>query len=319
MRALTDLRYGLFAAALLATGATAQVVPGNPIDPLSIADDDFARHRRPAEWQGLSVRPIIFAENGVTWRVWRIANLRRPRGPLWFVPHDNENAAFDAALELVRSWGGVAIVVDVDPFGASYDARFNRSSGEPIDPNRNFYDAFPLYSTTLLADLAGGRGPIVALHTNAAGYDSTLSLCGPRGDTGSGEISVLFCDATRSPRRAVAPRWPFDDTDTLAVSPALAGADPRASFCAKRLIALDFNLVFERVGSSDGSLSNYAALHGLDYVNLETRDRGLDPAGLAAARDRLVAMADAVMRECVAIPVVRLDPASKAPRHRPRR
>src|SRR5207244_904631 len=69
------------------------------VDPLSVQDDDFARHRDPADWRGLTVSRIEFREERGAWRLWRIANVRHRRGPLWFVPHDNENAGFEAGLE----------------------------------------------------------------------------------------------------------------------------------------------------------------------------------------------------------------------------
>ena len=68
----------------------------------------------------------------------------------------------------------------------------------------------------------------------------------------------------------------------------------------------DYNLVFERVGYSDGSLSNYAAQHGLAYVNVETEERGSSPTGIALARDRLVDMIDKVMQRCGPVPGVAL-------------
>lgn len=283
------------------------------VDPLTIDDDDFARVRDPAVWQGLQVRRISFVEGMASWRIFRIANLRRPAGPLWMIPHDNENASFAAGLEAVRSWGGVMIAVDTGPRDGYYDARFNGAvaGGEVIDPNRNFYEAFPVYIGTLLADLpagdaVGGGRPIIALHINAFGFDPSLARCGPPGTGGSGEISVALCDAKHLPRRATTMRWPFDDDDTLALTPYAIGGDATTGFCARRMMARDFNLVFESVGISDGSLSNYALYHGLRYINLETRDRGDDPAGIAAARGRLLAMIDTVMAECVAMPRVEL-------------
>ena len=68
------------------------------VDPLSVQDDDFARHRDAGEWRGLRVDRIDFRVERATWRLWRIADTAHPHGPLWFVPHDNENAGFEAAL-----------------------------------------------------------------------------------------------------------------------------------------------------------------------------------------------------------------------------
>ncbi|HEX7850156.1 MAG TPA: hypothetical protein VF485_10545, partial [Sphingomonas sp.] len=70
----------------------------------------------------------------------------------------------------------------------------------------------------------------------------------------------------------------------------------------------DMNIMFEHVVTSDGSLSNYALFRGLPYVNLETQDRGIDPAGLANARGRLLAMIGTVMARCAPIEGLALRP-----------
>jgi hypothetical protein len=60
----------------------------------------------------------------------------------------------------------------------------------------------------------------------------------------------------------------------------------------------DFNIGFEKIVTSDGSLSNYAILSDLDYINLETQDRGAGEAELADARARIHTMVDGAMRLC---------------------
>ena len=75
----------------LAGIAPEPAIRGEAVDPLTIADDDFARHRDPATWRGLSVSKIEFREERGSWRLFRVANVKNPRGPLWFVPHDNED------------------------------------------------------------------------------------------------------------------------------------------------------------------------------------------------------------------------------------
>lgn len=284
------------------------------IDPLQVDDDDFIRHRDPALWAGLSVQRIGFREGEAGWRFWRIVNPRKPAGPLWVVTHDNENATFAAALDGVRSWGGVAIVVDTQAADSGYAARFNRDSGgaKPIDPNRNFREAQPLYAARVLRDLVSSDGLIVALHTNAAGFDPALKPCpGQPRSNGSGDISVRLCTSRFSPRSAARPVWPFDTEDTLALVPHLAGGDPFGGFCARQLAALDFNIVYERVGQSDGSLSNYAAQHGIDYINFETRDLGDGAPGIAQGRDRLVRMIDRMMDRCAPIGGLALHPEAQ--------
>lgn len=294
-------RAALAAALWLVLGGMRQDdgVRRTPVDPLTVADDDFARHRDPAEWRGLAVSRIEFQEERGTWRLFRIANAKKPRGPLWFVPHDNENAAFEAALAGVRKHGGVVIAVDS---GIVEDGRRRNGAvdrGRPIDPNRNFRDGYPRYASTVLADYRGGARPIIALHTNSPGFDTAASSCNQSDRPGQGKVSIRFCDDVMQPRPSQRRDWPFDDDDTLAYVPWRSGTSSSTAWCAGALARADFNLVHERVAVSDGSLSNYALLRGLDYVNFETQERGLDPAALAQARDRLAAMADRALKLCV--------------------
>ena len=321
MKALAIL-YGLFAA-LLAPVASAQIVSApiqkivTPVDPMTMGTDDFTRLASPAVWDGLSVTRVEFREDRAFWRAYRIVNLRKPNGPLWFVPHDNENGAFQAAVYAVRSFGGVVIAVEEARSLAGPDDRRNAdvTYGKPIDPNRNFRDDTPNYAATLLADLQGGGRMIVALHTNEPGYDASESTCGPRppANTGKGEISVLLCSDLYSPRPSVGAQWPYDDTDSVAIVSYLGDRSPASGFCARALSAADMNIMFEHVVTSDGSLSNYALMRGLPYVNLETQDRGTDPGGLAEARSRLLAMIDDVMFRCAPIDGVALRPPLREP------
>lgn len=269
-----------------------------PVDPLTLADDDFARHRDPATWRGLAVTRIEFQEERGSWRLFRIANTAKPRGPLWFVPHDNENAGFEAALAGVRKHGGVIIAVDsgITEDGKRRNAAVDR--GRPIDPNRNFRDGYPRYANTILADYARGASPIIALHTNSPGFDTAASHCNQSDRPGRGEVSIRFCDDVMQPHPSQSRAWPFDDDDSLAYVAWRSGASPWSAWCGRALATADFSVVFERVAVSDGSLSNYTLLRGMPYVNFETQERGIDPARLAESRNRLVAMIDRALNLC---------------------
>lgn len=297
-----------FAWLLAGVAGAATPIAREPIDPLTIADADFARHREPALWQGLSVTRLAVEEGPVSWRLFRIANDVRPDGPLWVVTHDNENATFAAMLVALRSYGGVAIVVDSGASDDDDSARFNWfTGGRPIDPNRHFFDRNPGYVGAVLGDLGtGAKRLIVALHTNEPDFDPGLTGCGGRRGQGGGNISIRLCSQRWHPVAAPDARWPFDDDDSLALVPFLAARPQASAICGPAFVAARYNVMFERVSSSDGSLSNYAVQHGLAYVNVETRDRGNDPAGIGAARDRLVAMIDGVMERCGDVPPVRL-------------
>lgn len=308
-----------FVALALALGwvrpALAQATPppvppawSEAIDPLTVDDEDFGRYRDPGEWAGLSLRRLIFTDGELTWRVWRIVNEQHRDGPLWVLPHDNENATFGAMLVALHSYGGVAMAIDNDA------ARMNDDGavGRPVDPNRHFYDAIPLYADRILADLGVPPRLIIALHTNSPGFDQSISLCPIAGLAGSGDISIRLCTARYIPHPSLKHGWPFDDEDSLALVPFVAGSDWRAAFCARHLMAADFNLITEQVATSDGSLSNYALAHGLTYINFETRERGSDPAGLADAQGRLVTMIDRAMALCTNLQRVVLVPPSSA-------
>lgn len=294
------IRYALLAASWLALSASDPARPTvTRVDPLSVQDDDFARHRDPAAWKGLSVHRIEFREERADWRLWRIDNARRRRGPLWFVPHDNENAGFEAALAAVRRYGGTIIAVDAGLAPESDGERMNQAVryGRPVDPNRNFDSALPGYAEAILGWHGHGM-PIIALHTNAKGFDPSDSRCNRSDPSGSGVISIRYCDDTLIPSASQGRAWPFDDDDTVAFATFLAKGSANDAFCRDQMVAADFNVVQERVVTSDGSLSNYAVLHGLAYLNFETLDPGLESRPLAAARNRLTHMIDRALAMC---------------------
>lgn len=300
------VRYGnmRLSAYLLAGLAALTPAKAEPVDPTLIRHADFVRHAD-ADWTGLSVRRQSVADQGVTWKLWRIANRQRQDGPLWVVPHDNENAAFAAGLAAVRRWGGTLIAVDSGNDDSSRAARYvHAHDGSRLDPNRTFTEDYLGYVAAVLADLGRAPRAIVALHTNAAGFDPSLATCGGSGETdraggGSGGISILLCNDTYTPRPAATRSWPWDDDDSVVIAPYLAAGAPGDGWCQRKLIAGNFNVTFEKVGASDGSLSNYAALRGLPYLNFETRELGADEAGIAAAGQRLTAMVDAAMIRCL--------------------
>ena len=288
-------------AASLLLGAAAPGVNVARVDPLALQDDDFARHRDLATWRGLTVERITFTEERARWRLWRVRDPQRPGGPLWFVPHDDENAGYEAALLLLRKYGGTLIAADAGIVPGGDGRRTNAAVefGRPIDPNRNFSDGKPLYGRVILEPLANGAWPMIALHTNGEGYDKAESTCARAEDPdGRGVISAHMCNDTYMPHASRAKAWPFDDPDNVAIATYLASKGPRTTFCGDALAAADYNVMFEKVVNTDGSMSNHAVLHGIAYLNFETLETGLDPQALAKARDRLVAMVDGAMRLC---------------------
>jgi hypothetical protein len=224
-------------------------------------DGDFVRHRAALSEPGLCITQTSFDERGVTWRLQIVKSDRT--GPLWVVPHDNENSGFDTAVFGLTHYGGVIVAVETN------GERFNG----PIDPNRNFSAdgigcaaignaASPKFVSVFMDNLAPGE-PVFALHSNAKGSSAY---------GGSGNISMKtpYSNATPYPARKVVNLFRNDDTMIFV---ATVGKPSRE--ITGRVAALNeqgINVMLESVSpqKSDCSMSNYMVLTGRkDYLNLE--------------------------------------------------
>lgn len=138
--------------------------------------------------QNMCVYDINFKENKYNWKMLLIVNLNKPKGAFWFLPHDNENTAFGAAVYASKKYGGGFLAVN------SGGKRFFKGQ----DPNRNFGDtvqtakicrgqknAAPKYAKVIFSIIdkyKSSNMPYLALHNNANGYS---------GNGGRGGISIL--------------------------------------------------------------------------------------------------------------------------------
>ncbi len=289
----------LFPLALLAAPALAQ-----PLDPLTIVDDDFARHRNALAWQGLKVERIAVTENGYVWQMYRITNAAKPVGPAWIILHDNEDPAFDSALAAVRRHGGAMIVVDTPgaqrnmPPGPASPAALKCQAETPpgtrlCDPNRNFGAGTPKFTSAILSIRQPGQ-PVIAIHTNTPGIAGD-------GKGGSGTISLRNAAGVVKPGS-----WPKppirktggmnDDSFVLIPVASLPSAPDPA--CGAKVIAAGVNVYYERVTAAkdDGSLSNHILLRAPGaFFNLEARHPEGDG---GTPHDRHAAMVAAVIAHC---------------------
>ncbi|MFZ1477974.1 MAG: hypothetical protein WAT18_09535, partial [Sphingorhabdus sp.] len=190
---------------MLATSASGTPPVWTATTSAALADDDLARHSQdPAYLDGLALTSLSFSENGFAWQLLRFDNLAKPDGPLWVVPHDDENAAFEAVIAALRLHGGRAIVVN-----SSGSLRRQSGSGRcgvrsgivsACDPNRNFAADAPLFTAAFLDQIVPGQ-PIIALHTNGHGFSGD-------GKGGRGDITIL--DATAYAKGRIKPRaWGY--------------------------------------------------------------------------------------------------------------
>lgn len=248
----------------------------------TIKDDDVLRHEgQPDYFAGIQIEEQIFRENGFVWHLLRLTNKATPVGPLWVVPHDDENAAFEGAIAALKMYGGVAVVVNSGPGSARRQAgkgtcgvRYDVVTS--CDPNRNFAASSPKFTNAFLAQRGAGQ-PVIALHTNSPGFSGD-------GHGGRGEITILdaaaFQQQKLQPRPgghfALKPKAEMANYDTLALIAYLAQkGEPSAAAiaCGRAMTGAGVHFWHERVGQSDGSMSNYLAINRPDiaYLNAESR------------------------------------------------
>lgn len=237
----------------------------------SDSDNDLAAVD-PALLGGLCASVTHVSDIGRTWVIQRFQS-GRP-GPLWVVPHDDENSAFASAIAAVHRHGGILVAVD------NNGARTNAS----VDPNRVFGSAGrchgdgsgPVaahFTREMLRYRFAGQ-PIIALHSNLPGYDGD-------GAGGGGNTSILFGGRHRTPYAAAAP-YPgsVSPADTLVFMAGLSRRPDQATAqTIARLNGAGVNVMYEHVSRlwTDCSLSNFALLSNLGpYINIETVDGDVD-------------------------------------------
>lgn len=243
-------------------------VPVSPecLDPALVDDADFVDHIEALSNPSFCIRLDRFEENGLAWRIVTIRNLAQP-GPLWAVPHDEEDAAFVSALYALEHYGGVAVVIEnagerlvggFDPnhlFAADdASAKLCESVGSPA----------PRYVEAFLRDWNAAY-PVIALHSNWDGY---------AGAGGLGTISINLNDDKMIPFPSAVAEGRFADEDTIAM---LVGTvDPAASSNAEA--AIDWfnrhgvHVIYRLVTPENNgcTLADYVTLNRLgSYINLE--------------------------------------------------
>ena len=271
-------------------------------------DDDITRNiSRDGFFDGIQISEVRFSENGFDWHLIQFSSIEKPDGPNWIVPHDDENAAFDAMIAAIQKYGGTGISVN----SGTGSARLQSGAGvcgvksarvTSCDPNRNFDAQTPVFTAAFVNMLKPDQ-PVIALHTNSHGFSGD-------GAGGRGDITIYDrkafarggIKARENGRLADNPTGDMDNPDTLALSAFLArsGQPPEDdAACGKGMTQSGVHFWHEAVGKSDGSLSNYLILNRPDiaYMNAESRAE-IDPA-LAAGRHAV--MIKTYLEKCAAL------------------
>lgn len=301
----------LFAAAAFLFSGNVQAAEWLNVSDDQIADmqdDDLDRHQAESGYlNGIAVGETRFSENGFQWHLLRFTSTEKPQGPLWIVLHDDENAAFETMIAALRHYGGTGIAVNTGPSSTrrqlgTGNCGVRAATATACDPNRNFDRRSPLFTASIIEQHIAGQ-PIIALHTNSHGFSGD-------GEGGRGDISMLDARAYR--QGIVHPRIGghfgngsvglLDDPDIYAILPysAAKGISETDILCRSALNAAGAHVWHERVGTSDGSLSNYIALNLPDVRYLNAEAKRDDALSVAAEAQR--AIVDTYLAKCVPQP-----------------
>lgn len=241
------------------------------LDVTKITEPDIRAQKRILGHKKFCIKEKKLNEAGLDWRIFVIKNKKKKSGPLFVVPHDNENSAFSAGVHGLNKYGGTLVAVEAG----------ERRIFKGQDPNRNFGTnrttanrcrlqraPAPRYTHLMLKHRKRGQ-PIIALHSNANGFS---------GNGGRGNISIKRKGDAIPFVSSIARSRRLKDEDTLIVlaSTKRPSQDRRLSrkveyFTKKAGI----NVLYERVttAKNDCSLSNYAALNGIGpYFNIEVEN-----------------------------------------------
>ena len=213
-----------------------------------------------------------------------VRHRRDPDRLLWYAPHTNEAVAFRNAVAAVIHHHGTLVAIrtpdgerclkDQDPnrvFG-TLQGGGDSCSGKGVRCTPSASGTVPPFTAEVMNWHAAGA-PIVGLHTNEKGYDSSAGCSRP---TGRGNVTAACSRRSLTVLRPDKPARGSSPDDTMVYvaaansSETAFGLDPGLASVVKDLRGLRTNVIFERVGRTDCSLSNYAVLHGIPhYFNVE--------------------------------------------------
>jgi hypothetical protein len=246
-------------------------VPSSCLDPARSGNPDILRHLSAIRSARLCYRPELVDEGRFQWRFHVFHHPEDPAGPFWVLPHDDEDAAFEAAVHAVDTYGGGFLAIDTG------QRRYFRGQ----DPNRNFSTTWsesalcreqarpaPLFTAAVLKHYKRSRGfPYLSLHNNDNGW---------RENGGRGTVSVYRNNSVLRGMRGTSATAALRDEDNLVY---IAGtrpfaSDPDSGERARALNRLGLNVVYRHVTSRsfNCSLSDYVTWNRLgDYYNIEAQ------------------------------------------------
>jgi hypothetical protein len=211
---------------------------------------------------------LTFKEGQYRWDMLLVTHPKASHGAFWFLPHDNENTAFDSAVYAVSKYGGGFLSV------LSGGKRYHAGQ----DPNRNFAKshhklsscryqkaASPVYTQNVfrIIDTFRGSGiPYLSLHNN----------------TNGGGVSILRSSKSvhsflAYPLKEVKQGRGLKDEDSLIYMAGKASTPPKSKL--NRLLQQGIHVKYEVVTprNNDCSMSNYVVIGkgSTKYYNIEAQ------------------------------------------------
>ncbi len=207
----------------------------------------------------LCVKRITFKDGPFKWNMLLIFNSKK--GPFWFLPHDNENSAFDSAVYATLKYGGGFLAILND------NKRYNHHQ----DPNRNFSYSHkrvckeqlaPSYRYTsiifnIIDSFKEPNMPYLALHNN----------------TNGGSVSALITTSKVKSFIANSKDRFLNDPDNLVYIAGTSKTLPTNKI--NKLLENGLNVRYEIVNrvNNDCSISNFIVLNRgtTNYYNIEAQ------------------------------------------------
>lgn len=239
-------------------------------DQIRTSSDSDVRNSADAIIRGglcYSVKPV--KEHGKVWTFQTFANLAHPDGPVWYLPHDNENTAFKAAVYAVAAYGGKFLALHTK----------DQRNLKGTDPNRNF--GLTLKEVAACKSISGRPTPEYTKEVMRA-FKGRSEILTMHNNTNGGTVSAAHSDAknTGMPAPKNSRRISDDMDDFIYVTGARPPSRPsEAKDDAIALRKAGVNVVYEFVTlrNTDCSLSNHAALNNKRYFNIEAQHGRLGP------------------------------------------
>jgi len=218
--------------------------------------------------KNLNVSLLGFREGKLKWYMFLVTNPKKPNGPFWFLPHDNENSAFDSAVYATQKYGGgfLAVYSGGKRYNMGQDPNRNFSLSSSKEPSCRYQNApSPIYTSTVMRVINGYKAPnmpYLALHNNTNGGGISILR-----DSSSTKSFLAYPKA-----KILSAKGGLADEDSLVY---IAGSSTNAPMQkVKKLLNMGLNVKYEIVNryNNDCSMSNFIVLnYGNNYYNIEAQ------------------------------------------------